>query len=196
MRVGVTKSVELRFGGNGFALQQTTSPGTSQTLQGWSDFGIGSKVALVNQSVRIPAISALVSLSMPTGGKAFTSNGYDPSVAFSWAKNLPHAFSLGGASADAFLTDADRHHSELSHSLSLSRGIAHGLSPYAELSYDHSRTLGAAPPWMFDGGSSKNFGSNLQIDVEFGRSFAAQQGEVWFVSAGVSLRTFGRGPRL
>lgn len=139
-----------------------------------------------------PAISGLVSVTMPTGAKAFTSGGYDSSVALGWSKNLPDAINLGGASGVAWVSDRGSHHDELSHSVSLSRGLAHGLTPYAEVAYDHSRTLSGDSPWMVDGGSSRNVGSNVQVDAEYGRGLASQQSQAWFVSAGCSFRAAGR----
>ena len=192
LRLGISRHIELRLGGQSFTTQQIEISGTTRSERGWSDFGIGSKFALVHQSRLEPAISGLVSVTMPTGAKAFTSGGYDSSVALGWSKNLPDAINLGGASGVAWVSDRGSHHDELSHSVSLSRGLAHGLTPYAEVAYDHSRTLSGDSPWMVDGGSSRNVGSNVQVDAEYGRGLASQQSQAWIVSAGCSFRAAGR----
>ncbi len=44
LRLGIQKNFEVRLGGPNFNLQQSDFSGTTHTQQGWSDFGIGSKL--------------------------------------------------------------------------------------------------------------------------------------------------------
>jgi hypothetical protein len=90
IRVGVGSSTEIRFTVPDYF---STSPGSSQS--GFGDFEFGVKQQIPGLPFGIQA-SAVISLSFPTGAKAISSHGYDPSFQLPWSRSLSKNWTAAG----------------------------------------------------------------------------------------------------
>jgi hypothetical protein len=84
IRIGVGPSTELRF----------TAPDYFQK-SGFGDFEVGIKQQLLNGAGGFQ-VSAVVSLSFPTGANAISSHGYDPSFQLPWSHPLASNWTAAG----------------------------------------------------------------------------------------------------
>ena len=83
VRIGIEKFAEFQIGGNSFTY---TNPENGKSSTKGSDTEIGGKVRFRRQDSWKPEAGAIVSLSIPTGGREISSNGVDPTgiFIFSW----------------------------------------------------------------------------------------------------------------
>jgi hypothetical protein len=189
VRVGMTPRFELRLGGDGFVSESVrTSSGTVRT-SGSSDAEIGLKYKLTGAPVAGFSAAVIPSLSLPTGHDTLTSDGYDPGVKLTWARELPRGFGLSGNVNVAWLTVDDQSRDwEPSLSLSLSHDLGESWGAYWE-TYGFLDGQGCA--CTFNTGVTRGFGRNLQLDVEVGRAMTAEAAD-WFVGVGFAIRRLGR----
>src|SRR5262245_52025162 len=92
LRLGLSRRVELRLGGDGY-LSQTD--GTVRQ-SGYSDFDLGAKVGLLDEPAAGFDMAIIPMLSMPTGSAGFTSGAFDPTLKLTFARSLPAGFGLSG----------------------------------------------------------------------------------------------------
>jgi len=187
LRAGIGKRVELRFGGDGFVNAHATCEGRVTRALGWSDFGVGAKIALVDESGWRPAFSAIPAFSVPIGGRSVTNSAFDPSLTLAWSKNLPEKWSAGGTLGYASITDQGRRFAQRAVTVSVGHSIWAGMSGFLE-AYDVSPTgLDGRPAWMLDGGVTHGVGKNAQVDFSMGRRFLGAT-SCWFASVGFVTR--------
>ena len=187
LRFGLGMNTELRVGGNGYAINNSTEEGTTQHQAGWADMSLGVKVKITSQKGLFPALSVLSSLSLPTGAKALGSGTYDPSFGILWTENLPKQFSYAGTYLLSSVADDSSRLLTHSTAMSIGHPIYKGLAGYSEVVYDTAQTVDGRPFWVFDGGISCTVHNRAQFDVEAGRQFAGI-GNSFFVSFGVAYR--------
>lgn len=103
LRFGVVSKTELRLTAPNYFGQVETGSGTSS---GFSDLAIGVKRQLG------PAagfdVSLILSLSLPTGARAVSSHGYDPSVQMPWSRALSPNWTAAGMLAMYWPTQEGR----------------------------------------------------------------------------------------
>ena len=185
IRIGLGRSVELRVAGDGFLSRSTD--GVSRDTNGWSDLAVGAKLALVHEGRIVPAISLLPSISVPTGGRTFTSSTYDPSLAVAGLKTLPAGLSLVGTLSGASISEERVRHARYTSAIALWFPAPARSAGYIEMYAVTSAGPGSTSSRIYDAGLTHNFGSNLQIDIEAGRRMYAGA-PCWFVAAGFALR--------
>jgi hypothetical protein len=187
-RMGVGHRSEIRFGGDGFLSSRTEGVDYLDRARGWSDFGVGAKIAIFNGHGIWPALSLLPTLSLPVGGDAFTSSAIDPNIILAWSANLPAKLSAGGTMGYASVSDGPGRLAQRTLAASLGHSLVAGLSGYAEI-YNVSHPARAVNAnWMLDGGVTHAVGRNAAIDAEVGRKFVSDK-SCWFVSFGFAIRT-------
>ena len=187
VRMGVWRFVELRVGGDGMELDRSTDCNGHDTTAGWSDLVVGAKVAVVKEGRLLPAISLLPSVSIPAGNRAFTSSTYDPTLGIAWQKNLPAGMSVGGTLTGTSLSDQRARRAWYASALSVGIPLRKRLAGFVELYATSSDGPGKGSTWVSDAGVSRNFGPNLQIDIEAGRRISYGS-PCWFVATGFALR--------
>lgn len=187
VRMGISRFVELRAGGNGMELVRTTNCTGHGTTAGWSDLVVGAKIAVVREGRLVPAISLLPSISMPAGNRAFTSSTYDPSLGIAWQKNLPAGMSVGGTLTGTGLSDEGVWRAWYASALSVGIPLPERLAGFVEIYAAGSDGPGKESTWVSDAGVSRKFGPNLQIDIEAGRRIS-DGAPCWFVATGFALR--------
>ncbi len=187
LRTGIGHRTEIRFGGDGFLASRTEDAVHFERTGGWSDFNVSAKIALYNGHGLWPALSVIPALTVPVGGKAFTSSGYDPSLTLAWSTNLPAKFSAGGSIGYVSASDGAGRLAQRAMAVSLGHPIFWGLSAYVEAYNLNPPARAAGDLWVFDGGVTHSLGKYAQVDVEAGRRFQAAP-PCWQASAGIAVR--------
>lgn len=191
IRIGVGGGAELRIGEDGFLLARTNGIVSQETTVGWSDLSLGAKIAVVNQGRLLPAVSLLPSISVPSGYKAFTSSTYDPSLGVAWLKTLPGGTSLGGTFTGMVVSGEQAWQVRYTSATSVQVPAPKSLAGYVEIYAVSSAGAGKGRTLISDAGVSRNFGANLQIDIEAGRQLS-RGAPCWFFAAGFALRHASR----
>jgi hypothetical protein len=187
-RVGIGDRTEIRFGGDGFLSSRTKGVDYWDRARGWSDFGIGAKIAVFEGHGIWPALSLIPTLSLPVGGDTFTSSAVDPSIILAWSTNLPAKLSAGGTIGYASISDGVGRLAQRTLAVSLGHSLVAGLSGYAEVYNVGPVARDTGADWMLDGGVTHAVGRNAAIDAEIGRKFVSDK-SCWFVSFGFAIRT-------
>jgi hypothetical protein len=185
LRVGVSRNLELRFGTAG-VLAERDGAGFENTVGG-ADFELGAKLTLLDEEKHGIAMSVIPIVSFPTGSTAFTSGGVDPTVKFTWARDLPSGFGLSGNFNVMSQTEEDQRFTRGAWSLSLGHDLAFGWGGYAEVFGFSSLEKGGGQAWTFNGGVTHPVGPDRQVDITVGKG-VSDAADDWFVSAGFSLR--------
>jgi hypothetical protein len=87
LRYGLTERLEVRFLASNMVYQTTAGHFESQ------DLAFSAKLLVAGPN-RLAPKSAILSLSVPTGGAAFTSNSTDPTLDLIWTQAIPHGYFL------------------------------------------------------------------------------------------------------
>jgi hypothetical protein len=91
LRFGLLSSTELRLIAPDYFGQVTTGSGGGS---GFGDVAVGVKQQLGPASGF--DLSLILTLTMPTGARALSSHGYDPSVQMPWSRALPPPWTVAG----------------------------------------------------------------------------------------------------
>jgi hypothetical protein len=184
MRVGITKRMELRLGGEGYGVNRFAAGGSSR---GHTDGEIGLKYKILDETGKRPAFSVLPILSLPVGRSEFSSGGYDPSVKLLWAKDLTAGFTLAGNVNFGSYKDGEQRLFQSVSTWSVGRGLVGNLSAHWEVFVLAPYELDSGNAWIFNGGITHPWGKHAQLDLRIGKRMTAV-GPNWFVGAGVALR--------
>jgi Putative MetA-pathway of phenol degradation len=187
-RVGVGHRTEIRFGGDGYLSSRTEGVDYWDRARGWSDFGLGAKIAVFEGHGIWPALSLIPTLSLPIGGDAFTTSAMDPSIVLAWSTNLPAKLSAGGTIGYASISDGAGRLAQRTLAASLGHSLVAGFSGYAEVYNVSPAAWDTSANWMLNGGVTHAVGRNAAIDAEVGRKFVSDK-SCWFVSFGFAIRT-------
>jgi hypothetical protein len=187
IRIGVGGGAELRIGEDGLLLARTNGIVSHESTAGWSDISVGAKIAVVNEGRLLPAVSLLPSISVPSGHMAYTSSTYDPSLAVAWLKTLPGGASLGGTFTGMMVSGEQARLVRYTSATSVQVPAPKSWAGFAEVYAVSPAGAGNGTTWISDAGVSRNFGSNLQIDIEAGRRLS-RGAPCWFFAAGFALR--------
>jgi hypothetical protein len=184
MRVGLSKRLELRLGGDGFLRERT--PGGERTT-GRSDFDLALKIRLFDQGRHRPAISLIPILSAPVGSAYFSSGGYDPTLKVLLSKDLAKGFSLGGNVNFSSLSTPQGRFRQTAWSASLGHEIGGGFGAYWEMFGFAPWDKDASAAWIANTGISRSIGKNMQVDVRVGKRLT-DSGPNWFWGMGMAVR--------
>ena len=181
-RIGLGGRTELRLGHAGVM--------GAQGRRGAGDSEIGTKVNLIPQADGWrPELALLGGLSLPTGGRGFSSGGTDPSFLVAFAHGLGPGISLGynaGAAWDSSPDRADRAASVV-YSLALGIGLTDRLGAFIEVFGDRQVTDEVAAAVSADAGLTFLLTDILQFDVSVGRGLRGPADDL-FVGTGLSVR--------
>lgn len=149
IRVCVSRFVELPAGGNSMELVRNTDCNGHDTTAGWPDLVVGVNVAFGNG-----------------GNRAFTSSTCDPTLAIAWQKNLPAGLSAGGTLTGTSLSDEGVRRTWYASALSAAIPLPDRLAGLVEIYAASSDEPGNGSTWVSNAGVSRNFGPDLQIDMD------------------------------
>jgi hypothetical protein len=183
LRVGLMPRVELRFGTDG--ILSTDQGGVRST--GVGDFEVGAKIRLLSQAAAGLDVAIIPIVSLPTGSQGVSADSVDPTVKFTWARDLPAGVGLSGNYNLSSLSDGNDRFVQQALSVSVGHDLALGFGGYLE-------TYGFVPVardgdarWTLDFGVSRMIGRDMQFDIEGGHSLAAEPSG-WFVGFGFAIR--------
>jgi hypothetical protein len=109
LRIGLLPVAELRLSADGFIHEDR---GGAVDVSSGSDIELGAKLRCLDQDGWRPATALLAALSFPTGGRAVTSDGFDPRgsllLDWNWAERFRLIANLGFAGPTQGVNDASR----------------------------------------------------------------------------------------
>lgn len=188
-RIGVSKRLELRFSTDGFVLDSLRTGFGQATTKGQADLEVGAKFVLsTGDATRGFQMAVIPMASLPTGSDAMSSNTVDPTVKFTWAKDLPKDFGLSGNYNVSRLGDELGRYTEHALSLSLGHDLMGGWGGYWETYGFMPQGRPGSAAWTVNTGVTHGIGGNAQVDLEVGRGVTAAAPD-WFVGVGLGLRT-------
>lgn len=183
-RIGFGRRAELRLGTDGYF---ATGSGPAR-VSGIADLELGAKFRLFDQDRTGLDIAVIPIVSLPTGADGVSSGAVDPTVKFTWARELPRGFGLSGNYNIASLTDGDQRFTQQALSVSLGHDLAFAdLGGYIEVFGFSPIEREAGDGWTLDFGVSRQIGGDFQLDLEGGRGLT-QDAPDWFIGFGLSIR--------
>ncbi len=189
-RIGLTRNVELRLGGEGFLRGWTTTPGVP-AVAGYSDFEVGAKVKLIDRALFDFAV--IPAVSVPTNDANFSSGTFDSTVKFAWATSLPRDFALSGNVNLAWLSDVGGRYAQQAVSVSLAHDLIGGWGSYWEAYTFAPMERGLGTGTTLNAGITRGLGRHMQVDFEAGRGVSRDAPD-WFFGMGFVARgLFTRG---
>lgn len=189
VRLGLSKRLELRFSTDGYIVDSLRTGFGQATVKGGADIEVGAKFVLSNGTATRGIQLALIPMaSLPTGSDTMSSATVDPTLKFTWAKDLPNSFGLSGNYNVSRLGDDLGRYTEHALSLSLGHDLAGGWAGYWETYGFMPKGRPGSTAWTVNTGVTHGIGGNAQVDLEVGRGVTAAAPD-WFVGVGVGIRT-------
>jgi len=186
LRIGVIDRAELRLDTVGFVHIDSDEEGSENA---GGDLEVSTKIELVEQSSWRPETSLLAGLSFPTGGRAVTSDGYDPfgSLLASWqiGDRFDVDANLGFADRTQGPDDSSRVFETfvaVAGDVSFAKRWGSFLEYFATL-----RGSGAPDEHAVDGGFTYLATDDVQLDVSAGAGLSDAAPD-YFVDVGVAWR--------
>lgn len=188
-RIGVSRRLELRFSTDGYVLDSLRSGFGQSTTKGQADIEVGAKFVLSNGVATHGLEMAVIPMaSLPTGSDSMSSGTVDPTVKFTWAKDLARDFGLSGNYNVSRIGDELGRYTEHALSLSLGHDLPGGFGGYWETYGFMPKGRPGTAAWTVNTGVTHGIGGNAQVDVEVGRGVTAAAPD-WFIGVGVGIRT-------
>jgi hypothetical protein len=184
-RLGITKTLELRFSTDGYSWQSLRSGAARSSVSGSNDFVVGAKLRIVAQGKKHPDVSITGGLSLPARGSAFTSSGHDPSFTLAAYKDLTNKISVAGNANFASVTDAAGRIFSAGQSLWAERNMG-GVSLFADVFHTTIGRLEGSEVAM-DCGIFRGLGKNAQVDLGIGHTLEGAR-PAWFITMGFVFR--------
>jgi hypothetical protein len=188
LRVGTSDPhLEVTFGPPSF---NRSSVGGS-LAGGWSDINLGAKYELGYTSKAVWGVGAVVSL--PTGSRAFTAGNAQYTGDFNWTYAMNSTWSLAGTVSVNALSAYNAAGIPQSYfacipSIVLTASLPQSSSLFAEYSYYSRASPNAVAKSLIDVGYTRDLGSNVQFDVEYGVSPTRLDAQTQrYVGAGLSF---------
>jgi hypothetical protein len=185
VRLGMGRSVELRFESEGLVREHTGRP-RSAWQTSMADLALGAKYRVATQARAGVDLGVLASVRLPTGGDASSGNA-DPLVTLTWAREMNAATGVSGN----FNWSLPSHHSTrvrvLDASLALAGQFAGPWSGFVEGVVSDADATGTTPAWTGNAGLMRALGTNLQVDLHMGRGLNESASD-WVFGGGVTRR--------
>ena len=174
VRLGIAVRTELRFSAPDYSQNYAAISGTN----GFGDLGLGVKRQL--GPIAGFDISFIPSLSLPTGAKSISSNGYDPTLQLPWSRSLTKGWTVAGQFGVSWPTESGRRNVAGQSSLYIDRQLTSPWDAYVE--YSGSFPQRGGPKHLIDFGTAHQ---QLDLHCGFGLSSAVPDYSVGF---GYSVR--------
>ena len=182
LRVGLSKHWEIRLlAGN---LMYQTDHAVRAGRLGAQDLGLSTKVLVSGPNSLLPK-SAILNISVPTGGKGMTSGSYDPSLALIWTQTGSRGYFLNEVAQATVTTYYGARRPIWAPSIAGGRSLTAHLTGFAE--YAPTPLPDRTVPYTVDGGLAYIAGKLQQFDCRTGYTKDAD-GLHALISVGYSLR--------
>jgi hypothetical protein len=181
VRFGVTGKTEFRF----------TFPDYFAALpsDGFGDLAIGMKQQL--GPIHNFDVSLVLTLSLPTGSKALSSHGYDPSVQVPWSRSLSANWTAAGMFSVYFPTEGSRRNITGETAFLIDRQLNKPCDAFVEYVGDFPQAGG--PRHLLHVGTAFKVSAHHQFDLHAGVGLSRAALD-HFIGVGYSFRlqAFGR----
>jgi hypothetical protein len=176
LRFGIASTTELRL----TAPDYFGGPGAPS---GFGDLTIGMKHQL--GPVGGFDVSLIVSLSLPTGSRPFSSHGYDPSVQLPWSHALSAKWTAAGMLSVYWPTEFGRRNVTGETTFLLGRQLTKNWDAFVEYAGDFAEQGG--PRHLLHAGTAYRVRPEQQLDLHFGVGLSAAAVD-HFIGVGYSFR--------
>jgi Putative MetA-pathway of phenol degradation len=178
-RLGVATRAELRL-----TLPDYFDDYLNRGAAGFGDLLIGTKLQL-GPTLGGFDVSLILSLSIPTGSRAFSSGGYDPSVQLPWSRSISKNWTAEGMLSVYVPTQNGRRNVTGESTFLLDRQLTKPWDVFAEYVGDFPERGG--PRHLIHFGTSYKITPHQQIDVHGGAGLSSAAID-HFIGAGYSFR--------
>ena len=180
LRFGATTKTELRFAAPDYFWNAATG---SSFATGLGDLAVGVKQQL--GPVRGFDVSAMATLSLPTGAQAVSSHGYDVTLQLPWSHKLSSTWTTAGMFTVAWPTQNGQHDVTGQADVLFDRALTKAWDGFAE--YAGTFPGSGGPQHVVNFGMTYKLTNNQQVDVRGGLGLSAAALD-HFVGAGYSFR--------
>jgi len=183
LRLGVASKTELRLTAPDYFVQSGTNSGFGDTV-----------IGLKQQLGPTPGgfdVSLVLSLSLPTGARAISSHGYDPSVQLPWSRALSKNWTMAGMLSVYWPTQAGHRNVTGETTFLLDRQLTTRWDAFIEYAGDFPEQRG--PRHLLHFGTAYKPTPDQQLDLHVGVGLSAAAVD-HFIGIGYSfrVRAFGR----
>lgn len=185
VRIGLSRSVELRLGLNSYL--QTSRPG--EDLSGLEDSSVGVKIKLQDSrpgSAR-PQVALILGAALPTGSSEYRASHAQPGSALALGWGLSPRLGLGANVNYAYLSEEGEQFGELAGSLALGYALSHRVGGYIEYFGFNPQSRGGPDTHFLNGGFTWLLTSNAQLDARAGIGLNSAAAD-YFVGVGAAWR--------
>lgn len=192
LRFGVHEFAEIHLITDGFAWDRTLADGNSLGAEtGASDILVGTKVNVPSFGESAPSTGAIVSLLVPTGSEAFTSDIYALVAGLLLDQALPAGLAIGvNLGATIPVTDRETTDDSLRYGLALGWSAApidERLSLFAELYGDTTMSSDPESLIYVNGGAAWAISEVLMVDLAVRAGLTSLASDVG-IASGFSIR--------
>jgi len=190
LRVGLTDEVELRIGWLGylFSRELDRPTGSKDTADGGADMDLGLKIELGEQQGWVPETAVITSISLPTGGSAFSADRVQPLVNFLYSWEINECVSVGGSSGLASLYEEGDGFVEAFQSITTAVSLTDAVGAYFEwFAFFRQDAADNGPEHFLNGGLTYLFNPNLQVDWRAGFGLNERAAN-FFTGSGFAVR--------
>jgi Putative MetA-pathway of phenol degradation len=177
LRFGVGSRTELRLTTPDYFIEGGTS-------SGFGDLAVGLKQQL-GPTLGGFDVSLILSLSLPTGSRAFSSGGYDPSVQLPWSRSFLSNWTVAGMLSVYWQTEQDRRNTTGETTFMVDRQLTQKWDAFVEYAGDFPERGG--PRHLLHVGSAYKPTPHQQIDVHYGMGLSSAAVD-HFIGVGYSFR--------
>lgn len=181
LRFGVASKTELRLIVPDYFGQVATGSAISS---GFGDLTMGVKQQLGPAPGGFD-VSLVVSLSLPTGARAISSHGYDPSAQLPWSRALSPNWTAAGMLSVYWPTESGRRNVTGETTFLIDRQLTKPWDAFVEYAGDFTERGG--PRHLLHFGTAYKLTNQQQIDLHFGVGLSAAAVD-HFIGAGYSFR--------
>ena len=181
IRFGIARKTELRYMVPDYYWNFATG---SSGATGLGDMSLGFKQQLGSTKGKFD-VSLIPSVTFPTGAKAISSHGYDPTVQVPWSRGLSKNWTIAGMLSVAWPTQGTKRNTTGQGSAYFDRQLTSPWDAWVE--YSGSFPQRGGPQNIIDFGTSYKISPHQQLDFHagFGLSSAAPD---HFIGFGYSVR--------
>ena len=190
IRAGIIDGIEGRLGWGGYTWEDNLD--TNVRVDGGSDIDVGAKIHLLEEQGIVPQSALMLTVALPTGSAAFTSDRVDPAFRFTMSHTLSERLSLGYNLGTSWVSSLNEDNDDLEQSAvfnyttSLGISVTEKLGMFVEVFGDVPVNGRGRPQNSFDGGFTYKIKPNLQLDTSAGVGLSEEAND-FFVGAGISV---------
>lgn len=179
LRWGVGKRTELRLG----VPQYFRSWGRGRRTDGLGDTYLGMKQQF--GPLHGWDLALIPAVYLPTGGRAFTSDGFDPEVKLTWGRDLAERWSLSGMFTFYWPTEGNRRNFTWQNTVSLGYSLGGRWATFLE--YANALPERGGDEHLVHHGYTYALTSTSQLDLHFGFGLSEAAPD-FFLGGGYSVR--------